>query len=233
MPNRRQYPVVLDIFPLEFTSAARVRFLRLLLLMNIFRRGAPGQAGFSLIELTVVLGIGGILTGMAVIQIGTGREEAKADGAMRVVLSQMNQAREMAITQRRYMQVTFDVASSRVSVIREDTATTTTTMSVVPFEGGVKFVPFILGSDTPDGFGMVTSTTFTSAAGTFPSATGSTSVIKFTPGGTLIDKDGRLANGSVFVAIPTAGLSSRAVTVLGSTGRVRGYRWDGKKWTAV
>jgi hypothetical protein len=37
----------------------------------------------------------------------------------------------------------------------------------------------------------------------------------------------------VFLAIPNAGFSSRAVTVLGATGRVRGYRWIGNQWTVV
>jgi len=37
----------------------------------------------------------------------------------------------------------------------------------------------------------------------------------------------------VFVTLPNVVLSARAVTVLGSTGRVRGYRWDGSGWKVV
>ena len=56
--------------------------------------------------------------------------------------------------------------------------------------------------------------------------------IKFSPDGTLVNQDGQSRS--------TAGLSRacrrvssvRAVTVLGSTGRIRGYRWDGTQLEA-
>ena len=49
------------------------------------------------------MGIMGVVTGMAVIQIGSSKQGLSGDGAMRVVLSQLNQASELAITQRRNM----------------------------------------------------------------------------------------------------------------------------------
>jgi len=119
-----------------------------------------------------------------------------------------------------------------MSVVREDTTVATTTLSTIGFEGGVQFT-LIAMVDTPDGYGSTTSTSFTSTNGTFPSATGSTSVAKFTPDGTLVDWNGRTTNGTVFLAVPTVSTSTRAVTVLGSTGRVRGYRWDGRAWKVV
>jgi hypothetical protein len=79
--------------------------------------------------------------------------------------------------------------------------------------------------DTPDAFGN-----------TGPIAFGTATVIKFAPDGTLVDQSGQGLNGSVFMAIPNiqgTNLSARAITVLGSTGRVRGYRWDGSKWNVV
>jgi hypothetical protein len=44
---------------------------------------------------------------------------------------------------------------------------------------------------------------------------------------------GGLTNGTVYLAMPSSLLSARAVTVLGSTGRVRGYKWDGRRWVLV
>ena len=152
---------------------------------------------------------------------------------MRIVQSQLNQAREMAITQRRYMRVTFDVASNQVSVVREDTVNATTVLSTVVSEGGAIIAQIASVPDTPDGFGKSAVTCFTSTNGTFASATGSNSVVKFTPDGTLVDWNGALANGTVFTAVPGLPMSARAVTVLGSTGRVRGYRWNGQVWSPV
>ncbi len=169
----------------------------------------------------------------AAVQIGTTSQALKGDAAMRVVLSQMNQARELAITQRHYIRVTFDTASHQISIVREDTTTTTTILSTVPFEGGAQFTLVTGVPDTPDAFGNSAATSFTSSSGSFASAAGSTSVAKFAPDGTLIDWNGATANGTVFTAVPHIGPSARAVTVLGSTGRVRGYRWDGTAWKVV
>jgi prepilin-type N-terminal cleavage/methylation domain-containing protein len=195
------------------------------------RRGTDG--GYSLIELMFVVGIAGVLSAVAMVQIGSSNASLKGDGAMRVVLSQMNQAREMSITQRRYMRVTFDSTANTVSVLREETGGTTTTLSTIPFEGGAKFMLSSGLPDTPDAFGKATATSFTSGEGTFASATGSTSVAKFAPDGTLVDWNGQSTNGTVFTALATSKLSSRAVTVLGSTGRIRAYRWNGQAWIAV
>lgn len=194
------------------------------------------ERGYNLIEMMFVLGIMAILAGMSLVQIGTTREAMRGDAAMRVVLSQMNQARELAITQRRYMRVTFTVSAgslNTINIVREDTTTTTTAISSVPFEGGAQFVLVSGLPDTPDAFGKTAATSFTSSSGTFTSVAGSTSVAKFSPDGTLVDWNGRTANGTVFVALPNTAMSARAVTVLGSTGRVRGYRWDGQAWKVV
>jgi prepilin-type N-terminal cleavage/methylation domain-containing protein len=191
-------------------------------------RGRRRAGGYNLIELMFVMGIMSVLAAMAIVQINSTRFSLKGDGAMRVVMTQMNQAREMAITQRRYMQVVF-TAPRTISIIREDTTTTTTKLSSVPFEGGATFAlvttPTAL-PDTPDNFGKGAATYFTSSAGTV-------TVVKFAPDGTLVDANGRTANGSVFLAIPNATLAARAVTVMGSTGRVRAYRWDGSGWKVV
>lgn len=189
--------------------------------MTEFNRRLRSERGYNLIEMMFVLGIMAVLAGMAVVQIGTTRDAMRGDGAMRVVLAQMNQARELAITQRRYMRVTFS-GTSTVNIVREDTTTTTTTLSSVPFEGGVKFSLITGVPDTPDAFGR-------SAAVYFGSATN----VKFSPDGTLVNQDGQSANGTIFTAIPNLPMTARAVTILGSTGRIRGYRWDGQAWKVV
>src|ERR1019366_6785569 len=95
--------------------------------------------GYSLLELLFVVGIMGVVTSVAVVQISTSNAALKGDGALRVVRSQLTQAQQMAITQRRYMRVTFDTVANQVSVVREDTTATTTTLSTVPFESGAVF----------------------------------------------------------------------------------------------
>jgi Tfp pilus assembly protein FimT len=177
-------------------------------------------------EMVVVLGIASALSGMAVIQISSSRSAMKGDAAMRVVLSQMNYARENAITQRRNMKVVFDLGT-RVQVVREETDGSTTTISSVLFESGSQFGQ-IVSTDTPDTFGN-------SGTGgvTFAGATGTPLQIRFTPDGKFVNQDGATQNGTVLVGNPSDALSARAVTIMGSTGRIRGYRWDGRNWQLV
>ena len=203
------------------------------------------ESGYSLIEMMFVVGIMGILAGIAVVQIGASRPGLVGDGGMRVVLSQMNQAREFAIAQRRNTRVTFTLGN-KVEIFREKVTGETLTVppcilpavaegcvvSSVFMEGGLQFVTVANLPDSPDAFcgGAV-------AAVSIPTATGSPLEVKFKPDGSFVNQDGAILNGTVFVSLPNqtyavghstnGALSARAVTVQGSTGRVRGYRFDG------
>jgi prepilin-type N-terminal cleavage/methylation domain-containing protein len=202
---------------------------------NILRRRLAkvgrGQAGMSLIELVVVVGIVGVITSMAVVQIANSQAALKGDGGMRVVLSHVNMAREIAISQRRYVQLKF-IAPNLLQIIREDTTLATTTLYSVVLEGGVTFtIPTMLPlTATPDAPPSGTDVTDPSGIN-FPIAAGGN--VKFSPDGTLVNQDGVTINGTICMQIPMKVLSVRAVTVLGSTGRVRGFRWNGKLWTRV
>ena len=87
----------------------------------------------------VVLGIMGVLTAMAGLQIAQSRATLQGDGAMRVVLAQMRTAREMAITERRNMVVAF-IGTAAIRVVREEVpGPTTTTLSTVGIENNIEF----------------------------------------------------------------------------------------------
>ena len=132
------------------------------------------------------------------------------------------------------MRITFDTVNNQVTITREDTPTTTTTLSTMMFEGNAQITLTAGLPDTPDAFGNSAATSFYNPTnGTFGSLTNTTTVAKFAPDGTLVDWNGVLTNGTIFTAVPALGPSARAVTILGSTGRVRGYRWDGKQWVRV
>jgi prepilin-type N-terminal cleavage/methylation domain-containing protein len=181
------------------------------------RQRYSSAAGFSLIELMLVVGLVGIVSGIAVIQIDAIRPGLQGDGAMRVVMGQLNMARETAVTQRE--EITVEFVGERGLRVTNDGVS-----SELYFESGVEYELIPGTGDTRDEFGVDGPTTF----GGEPTTT-----VRFNPEGELIDANGSPMNGTVFLAIPGSPMSARAVTVLGSTGRVRGYRWNGKVWTQV
>lgn len=180
------------------------------------------ERGYSLIELMLVVGMIGILGSMAMVQIGYARPALQADGVMRSVMAQLNGAREMAVTQRRRITITL-VGTTSIRLTRQEVPNGTTIVRDVAFEGGVRLGQLTgVTADTPDGFGNSTAAYFGGAA-----------TVMFNTDGMLIDSGGTPVNGTISLVIPGIAGSYRAVTIMGSTGRVRAYRWSGTTWTRV
>lgn len=189
--------------------------------MNFTRRTA-GQAGFSVLETLLVVSIMGVMASMAVLQVGNARPAIKGDSAMRTVIAQMRTARELAITQRRYMRLSFG-DPNKVEILREEVpGPSTTSVGSTVIEGGIAYSVISGLPDTPDSFGLGSAVNF-----------GTATNVKFTPDGTLVNQDGQTVNGTVLLSLSNQKQSARAITVLGSTGRIRGYRWDGSAWKLV
>jgi type II secretory pathway pseudopilin PulG len=190
--------------------------------MRTLQSRTRSERGISLLDTVATVGVMGLLASIAVVQLGTARRSLQGDGAVRAVMAQMNTAREMAITRRRNMRLTF-TNPNRVQIACEEVpGPTLTAVSSVAFEGGMRFLLTPGVPDTPDAFGMPAAIAF-----------GTATQVKFNPLGQFVDQNGALVNGTVFVALAGEAQSTRAVTVMGSTGRVRGFRWSGRQWTRI
>jgi prepilin-type N-terminal cleavage/methylation domain-containing protein len=182
---------------------------------------SQSHAGFSAIELIVTLGIFGTVASMAAVQIGSARPSFVGDGALRQVVAQLNIARERALTERRNFRVEF-LGTSQVRLTRQEVPAGTTVLPTVDIEGGVVYGLTPNVPDTPDVFGNTREIDF-GAAGEY----------WFTSGGTLTDQNATPISGTVFLTLPGQARAARAVTILGATGRIRGYRWDGRVWERI
>lgn len=180
------------------------------------------QLGFSILEALVVIGIISIIFAMAIISFGNMTPNAKANSAVAQMLYRLRSAREQAISHRREVQVQF-VGTNQLTITELWLAGTPPPPTTYTFEGGATYVLLPGIPDTPMAFGNGSAIYFQNAATPPP-------IMKFTTNGSFIDGGNTLVNGTVFLGIPGKNQSARAVTILGATGRVREYHYDGTQW---
>ena len=187
------------------------------------RRRPAKEAGFTLIELLMVVAIGGTLAAISVMGFAQAATSIRGDNGMVQVMSQLRTARDLAISQRRAMEVQF-LAPNEIRIVRQDIPNGTTLLNQYFLEGTVQFTQFAGVPDTPDAFGDGSEVDF-----------GGANEFGFLGDGMLVDLSnpavaGTPISGTVFLGIPNQPGTARAVTVFGGTGRVRGYTWIANEW---
>jgi prepilin-type N-terminal cleavage/methylation domain-containing protein len=180
------------------------------------------QKGFSLLEILTALAIISIILAMAILNYGSILPNFKANSAMDQLLYRLRSAREQAIAHRRQVQVEF-VGNNQIRITEIWLTGTAPLPTTYSFEGGAQFLTFASLPDTPMAFGNGSAVYFEGISGGPP-------LMKFTTNGSFIDGGNTLVNGTVFLGIPGRASTARAITILGATGRVREYHWDGTAW---
>lgn len=176
------------------------------------------DAGFSLLELLTVVMLIGIATTVAIIQMRQSVAMLDADKAANLVSAQIRYARQIAVDQRRNVEVAF-VGSNQVTVTRQDGGGAETVLSDERLPAGYTFgLPTGIGSDTPEGYGNSQPVNFNlGTTGTFLGD------------GTLVNDAGIVMNGTVFT-IGSGNGSARAITLTGASGRLKVYAIQGAAW---
>ena len=188
------------------------------------RYSNPSQQGFSLLEILVAVAIISVVLVMAMLNYGNILPNYKANSAMDQVLSQMRSARERAISHRREVQVQF-IGTNQLQMSELWTLGTPPVERPVSFEGGAQFIVFSSVPDLPAPYNFGNS-----APIYFGGLSGGPPIMKFSTTGAFIDGGNSLVNGTVFLGIPGKPSTARAISILGATGRVREYHWDGTQW---
>lgn len=184
------------------------------------------QRGFSLLEMMITVAIGLSLAGITFVAMMPLYNRNHVDSAYETTLMALRNTRQLAISQSHQYYVTFNAASIQVTY-------------QPPAVGGVlpavqQVSTFTLPGDTsfsvmsgfpanaPDSFGSgITAIDFGQGLGA-----GSLTYVCFMPDGSSQDNLGNYNSGVVYIARkadPNV-YNSRAITVWGATGRVRGWR---------
>jgi Tfp pilus assembly protein FimT len=196
-----------------------------------------GARGFSVLELLMVVIITMIIGAMAVLRLVPNMQNSRSDTAMVEVEMQLRQAREYAIQNRRYIQVTFPIPvvggqqQSQIVMTQKNSLTANAgadvILNTVPIEEPVQFYLYSGLIDTPDAFGNTGAIYFENTSG------GPSGGMYFQNDGELVDGNTfQPINGTVFLGVSTLNTTSaRALTVMGSTGRVRAWKFNGSAWS--
>jgi hypothetical protein len=156
----------------------------------------------------------------------------RANAAMDQVVRMMRDARHGAISDRRTTSINFSnaalngVAPPLIQLQQlPPGGGVPVTISTVGFQQGIQYV-VLVGADTPMGFGNTTPISFTNPA----NPNGGIPATQFLADGSFGAAINVPVNGTVFLGIPGQPNTARAVTILGATGRIRSYHWDGTQW---
>jgi prepilin-type N-terminal cleavage/methylation domain-containing protein len=188
------------------------------------------QKGFSLLELIAVMAAVAVMLAVAVVSASNILPSFRATSGMNQVMGVIRRARHAALSDRRTISINF-IGNNQIQLLTNPPGggVATPLDGPIPYtlEGGVQFLYFPATGDTPMGFGACPAATcFTNPAnpgGGLPATT-------FLADGTFGAGIGVPVNGTIFLGIPNKPTTARAITILGATGRIRTYYWDGNAW---
>jgi prepilin-type N-terminal cleavage/methylation domain-containing protein len=188
----------------------------------MFSRLSGQQRGYTMVELMLAIAIGLMVVGMAMGGVPGMLKTSRADGGLATAASGLRAARELAVSSRRNVRLTFGtntIMNTRVEYCLAPCTPATTLVRTTTLEGRAEFRLMSGVPDTPDAFGMASATAF-----------GTLIPPMFTTDGSFINSNGDVLNGTLFIGVPGDPLSARAVTIFGATGAMRLWKWNGRAW---
>ena len=182
------------------------------------------QRGFTIAETVVTLAVLMIAAGVAIMNIASVVRNSRTDTAYQTVLMQMRYCRQTAIDKRLVCVATFTAPRTlTITATFNDGTPPQVETTDLPNDLSFTVVPGIpngVGA-APDGIGLANQAIdFDQIGG------GGGNTIWFQPDGSALDAASRVNDGIVYFARPGDVMSSRAITLLGTSGRIRGWKLD-------
>ena len=193
------------------------------------------QCGFSLLEMMITVAIGLTLAGITSMALMPVMKQQHVTTAYNATLNTLRNARDRAAGDMRTYVVTFSNTAVPNTITVQQSVNATGGCQIPPT--GPVIVTTVLPSDvtfqveagvpTSQSTAPTTPDTFGTAAFAVdmdePTAPGSNTIC-MNPDGTASDALGNVSNGVVYLGRTGDVYSARAITLWGSTGRVRGWR---------
>lgn len=206
-----------------------------------------GCEGYSLLEMLLVIAIVGIVSAFAILAFTNVLPTIRADSTLQLAEAQLRVAREKAVDLRQNFTVTFQGTNEMVTcssgTLAGFPACPTAANGVSELSDYLLPYSFTYMStfahssdpdnllpgvpDTPDAYGNTYAVNFIDPAvvcNALPCT------ITFQSDGTVVDSAGNYVQGTVFMGFPGVTEQARAITILGSTGKIKGWRYNGKVW---
>jgi prepilin-type N-terminal cleavage/methylation domain-containing protein len=188
--------------------------------------------GFSLLEMLIVIAIGLTMAGVTLIFLMPLLKQSHVDAAYDTTLSVIRNYRNQSITQSKRYILTF-TAPGTITVqywgVGVPVSPPPVTVATYTLPNDIQFaVQAGFPAAAPDSFG-----TGTVAIDFDQGVLGNQNYVMFMPDGSSQDTLGNFNSGVLYLTRPGDLYSSRAITVFGTTGRVRGWRLynqAGNKW---
>jgi prepilin-type N-terminal cleavage/methylation domain-containing protein len=183
------------------------------------------EHGFSLLEMLVVIAIMFILSAFAIISINGSLPSQQSAAGLNAAVGVFRQGRDIAIAERRSFQLVIPAANPPNQIGLER----------LEIGGGFTALP-VVTLPKPAQFGLDPSITVAPETGLVQSTCvnglcfGGTVTETWLSDGTFVQANGQPLTAVVYVMVPGQPSAQRAFTILGSTGRIRTYRWTGKNW---
>jgi prepilin-type N-terminal cleavage/methylation domain-containing protein len=195
--------------------------------------------GFSLLEMIVVIALLLIVGKITFVSLIPVLKQQRVTNAYDTTLAAMRQARDNAVAQRTSYSVTFSNSASPNTIVvaptvagfQGDQNTATYQLPVDVTFVALNGIP-ITTATTPDGYGTGSNAIDFGYAMNGTGSGGGQSTIYFCPDGSSQNTSGagsclgagNWSGGVIYIARQGELLSSRAITLWGGTGRVRGWR---------
>jgi Tfp pilus assembly protein FimT len=180
---------------------------------------ARRQAGFTLLETLLVASVMMAAVAVAVPTITSAIANSRVETALQNVVQELRLARQSSMDSRRIHVISFTLPG-RIAITRRETDGSTTPVREINLPSEVQFYRNSVASE-PDQLTTTGAISFNGA-----------SSVSFRPDGSAVDAGSQICNGVVYIARPGDVESTRAVTLFGATGRVKGFRYknSGGSW---